>query len=895
MADDSAPPPIPITTLSLRDFLSLATADLNAVGESRHTIEEIIAAAQHYPQIAERINALGLPIFDNPEEAATLLRRELERATQTLPDQVLNEGAQTPTAPEAPEEIAARARLLHAETEKVRTTRSRDERLKELRGSYVSRVMENYLTQSGLSAQQARELAAQAKSQTNPNLSTDAQIREAADKITAVRLTPEQKQRYVHEAKVRAAAETPLMDRELRREAALASTWKTLAANPEARPDVAFAIAENIAVENPSMGSRDVAAAALSHAAMLSAVSGAKTPTNYAAVSSSLYSAYAPGLRGAVGDFLSTIIPKDLRGHIAEYRIAKSIERVGNAIQASGEQIASSPAFNALWEQAKKYEQPKQLNGAGAIAAQVSDIAGYVFGSPDNTARAIFKDGKVTWERIHEAPQGVQLVSVHYAAHAAHMDPFHAAEMGHGFNFLGSIFGSLAKGGIGKLLGGALGSIFGPGGTAAGATVGGGLLEKAWGFLSGALLGQILGGGSGKKYKWIEDGYTPAILVALAVVVILFTPLISPLRFLCLPCHRFEGRNLAFLRGILAAIPSFGASPNIPPTPGLICPVDNGRITQEPGGLFSHLRMDAFDIAATFGSLVRATHNGTIVEKESSYAEGSFALASYGNFVKIKGKDEQGKEFFTVYGHLGKVTGKGVNSVVSQGEPIGTVDNTGFSTGTHLHYELCDVQNCSDSIGQLELPYGCAGNTKPPTGGACAAGNTPTKVMTIGDSITGHYGPVFKTLVEEAFNAVVETNAYYNTNPSDIASAVIPKITGSKPDVVVIYAGTVNVIKNSTEAQIEGVKRMITAARSANTNATIYLVPLQQRADDTIGAVNAFNAALRGLAGGSVRVVSVGAALSGQLFDGIHPNEDGKQTLAGSVRDAISGTLGKCE
>ena len=46
-----------------------------------------------------------------------------------------------------------------------------------------------------------------------------------------------------------------------------------------------------------------------------------------------------------------------------------------------------------------------------------------------------------------------------------------------------------------------------------------------------------------------------------------------------------------------------------------------------------------------------------------------------------------GMVFFTKYAHLDKVYIK-EGQTVTQGEVIGTMGNTGLSTGPHLHYEV---------------------------------------------------------------------------------------------------------------------------------------------------------------------------------------------------------------
>jgi murein DD-endopeptidase MepM/ murein hydrolase activator NlpD len=82
------------------------------------------------------------------------------------------------------------------------------------------------------------------------------------------------------------------------------------------------------------------------------------------------------------------------------------------------------------------------------------------------------------------------------------------------------------------------------------------------------------------------------------------------------------------------------------------------------------------DIAYSRGTKVVSTADGKVIEK-------AFDSSGYGNYIVIKHK----YGFYTRYAHMDKVYVKeGQN--VQQGEVIGTLGNTGLSTGPHLHYEV---------------------------------------------------------------------------------------------------------------------------------------------------------------------------------------------------------------
>ncbi|PLX91257.1 MAG: hypothetical protein C0620_11845 [Desulfuromonas sp.] len=83
------------------------------------------------------------------------------------------------------------------------------------------------------------------------------------------------------------------------------------------------------------------------------------------------------------------------------------------------------------------------------------------------------------------------------------------------------------------------------------------------------------------------------------------------------------------------------------------------------------------DIAHFTGTKVYATASGTVVS--------CGVVSGYGKMVKIK----HGDRFSTVYGHLQKIYLK-PGTKVARGDAIGTMGNTGRSTGPHLHYEIHD-------------------------------------------------------------------------------------------------------------------------------------------------------------------------------------------------------------
>lgn len=90
------------------------------------------------------------------------------------------------------------------------------------------------------------------------------------------------------------------------------------------------------------------------------------------------------------------------------------------------------------------------------------------------------------------------------------------------------------------------------------------------------------------------------------------------------------------------------------------------------------------DIGNKRGTSVMAAADGTVVKVINGCKEGKTSCGGrYGNYVVIQ--HPNGTK--TVYAHLTKATVSNGDSV-SQGETIGTLGNTGRSTGPHLHFEI---------------------------------------------------------------------------------------------------------------------------------------------------------------------------------------------------------------
>ncbi|MFD2371579.1 M23 family metallopeptidase [Brevibacillus sp. GCM10020057] len=86
-------------------------------------------------------------------------------------------------------------------------------------------------------------------------------------------------------------------------------------------------------------------------------------------------------------------------------------------------------------------------------------------------------------------------------------------------------------------------------------------------------------------------------------------------------------------------------------------------------------RHAAIDIANKTGTSIYASNNGKVVLADSLYLTGNTIIIDHGMNI------------FSIYAHLSKlevVTGQ----EVAQGQQIGRMGTTGFSTGPHLHYGM---------------------------------------------------------------------------------------------------------------------------------------------------------------------------------------------------------------
>jgi murein DD-endopeptidase MepM/ murein hydrolase activator NlpD len=137
--------------------------------------------------------------------------------------------------------------------------------------------------------------------------------------------------------------------------------------------------------------------------------------------------------------------------------------------------------------------------------------------------------------------------------------------------------------------------------------------------------------------------------------------------------HDLAAKADGLRRRIIAAqaqrsVTSLGTS-----SQGFIWPL-NGPVTSGYGYRWGRLHA-GIDISGYTGQPIVSAKSGVVIEAGS--------MGGYGNATII----DHGGGIATLYGHQTSIS-VGVGERVSQGEIIGTVGSTGYSTGPHLHFEV---------------------------------------------------------------------------------------------------------------------------------------------------------------------------------------------------------------
>lgn len=117
-------------------------------------------------------------------------------------------------------------------------------------------------------------------------------------------------------------------------------------------------------------------------------------------------------------------------------------------------------------------------------------------------------------------------------------------------------------------------------------------------------------------------------------------------------------------------------------------PLSHGVVTTEFGGYAGHT---GTDLDNADNDPVYATAKGTVITSRGGCGPwggylGNYCNGGYGNYVMIMHKTSSGV-VFSLYGHMSSIAVSQGQSV-SQGQQVGTLGNSGNSTGSHLHFEV---------------------------------------------------------------------------------------------------------------------------------------------------------------------------------------------------------------
>lgn len=226
--------------------------------------------------------------------------------------------------------------------------------------------------------------------------------------------------------------------------------------------------------------------------------------------------------------------------------------------------------------------------------------------------------------------------------------------------------------------------------------LGAGLIGKVGGWLKG-LVGIKPGEVPGDR--WILGVGCSTILLIFFIL-----PIVSQLNIDSSLATRFAG-GPETPGGAAPSFPPYGGAPLIP-SEITGCPTKNAYpLTQCPTGTYSHGRLYAYDLGIPMGIPIVAAHSGVIAVTTNAAQSGG-----YGNMIEIKGVTPGGQAYYTLYGHLASfsvVPGRQVRA----GDIIGFSDNTGNSSGPHLHFEYRGPSNtASPDYGVQFLPAACTTN-----------------------------------------------------------------------------------------------------------------------------------------------------------------------------------------
>lgn len=119
-----------------------------------------------------------------------------------------------------------------------------------------------------------------------------------------------------------------------------------------------------------------------------------------------------------------------------------------------------------------------------------------------------------------------------------------------------------------------------------------------------------------------------------------------------------------------------------------ICPVESYTYISTYYDPYDH---PAIDYAAPAWTPIYASASGYVTAAQMNYG-------GYGYYVLIYHGEVAGNTFSSLYAHMVQSPSVSVGDYVTQGQLIGYVGSTGYSSGNHLHYELWANSSMSNSV-----------------------------------------------------------------------------------------------------------------------------------------------------------------------------------------------------
>ncbi|OGG11771.1 hypothetical protein A2Z00_05415 [Candidatus Gottesmanbacteria bacterium RBG_13_45_10] len=694
----------------------------------RKNIESIIRGGKN-----KELEALFLefsqcfPDHSKPQEilnAATQeeLEREIVKFFERLnPEQALPQikGERSTLSPNTLQGVPIiteqfRAASKHAEEELV----TRGAHAKTLRETYVHRLLDNWLLRSQEQIQDAKTLEeAQRLSQpATGDIDTLEKTRQYLDKVARDKRFAQQREILENASQQEEYNGIAQMDQSNKRaEEVFFEVQKGVISqkNPPPRLDILFSEAIKQSDENPTKLASAVADGAMATARIASVMSS-DVPERLPVDGLEFLGAIAQGpaenaLKIPAGLIFNRLNPEQ-QLMVVRGVFERSLARIEGVTQPTGEFLAAS---SWLKEVLRTENQAAAQKAAGtALATGVGKVVDDVFGAFRGVSPETIERMNAAWANVSSRgvagpggtaipprlPNTGTLSMAFLYMHSPESFTF-APNVNRGWA-LARIAGSAAKSGVttlakkglsnllGKLFGGAIGTALGgPGiGTALGGALLGKIIEKA-----GSLLGKVANflsfGALGALFG--KESSREAALIIIVTICAVIGLIINPLQL----AENAKSADLAINIG--GGGSNFPQYPNIPFQNSNItaCPVQNHNysITQCPGNPGdTHRILYAYDIGIPNGTPIYPTHDGVVV-----YA--SWSTAGYGNLVIVKGTtpSPESKDYYTYYGHFG--TGSifvSVGENVTAGVTVlGLSDNTGNSTGPHLHYEWRPASN----------------------------------------------------------------------------------------------------------------------------------------------------------------------------------------------------------